>query len=131
GVVRIGWRTDAGLQWRQVPVRAVDGGLRLADGALVEDDGRAWLRTRTSWETLWSDTRAPRAPGVSAKYEVHIAAGPAVAGRATRALTIVRRGHVVERYAFDRVDGLVLRRVRFGDDGRVSASMTFIRLGAV
>ena len=131
GVVRIGWRTASGLQWKNVPVRAVDGGLRLAGGDLVEDDGRAWLRTRSRWETLWSDTRAPQAPSVVAKYRVQVADGPVVAGHPTRALTISRRGHVVERYAFDRTDGLVLRRVRFGDDGRVSASMTFVNLGPV
>jgi hypothetical protein len=131
GVVQIAWRTDAGMRRQQVPVRAVDGGLQLAGGDLVGDDGRAWMRTRTSWETLWSDTRAPQSPSISAKYRVRVAAGPAVAGHPTRVLSIVRRGHVVERYAFDRDNGLVLRRVRFDDDGRVSASMTFVRLGAV
>jgi hypothetical protein len=131
GLVRIGWRTESGLRWKNVPVRAVDGGLRLAGGDLVEDDGRAWLRTRSSWETLWSDTRAPRAPSVVAKYHVQVTDGPVVAGHPTRTLTISRRGHVVERYAFDRADGLVLRRVRFGDDGRVDASMAFVSLGPV
>jgi hypothetical protein len=132
GVVRVGWRTASGLQWRNVPVQAVDGGLRLAGGNLVEEDGRAWLRTEARWETLWSDRRAPEAPSVTAKYRVRIATnGPVVATRPTRTLTIERSGHVVERYAFDRDNGLVLRRVRFGDDGRVDASMTFVSIGTV
>jgi hypothetical protein len=132
GVVRIGWRTAAGLQWKHVPVRAVDGGLRLAHGELVEDDGRAWIRTETRWETLWADRREPDAPSVSAKYTVHVdTRGPVIASRRTRTLTIERAGHLVERYEFDRANGLVLRRVRFDDDGRVVASMTFERLGPV
>ena len=76
GVVRISWRTATGLHSKNVPVRAVDGGLRLAHGDLVEDDGRAWMRTQTRWETLWSDTRAPEAPSVTAKYHVRIGDGP-------------------------------------------------------
>ena len=131
GVVRISWRTATGLHSKNVPVRAVDGGLRLAHGDLVEDDGRAWMRTQTRWETLWSDTRAPRAPSVTAKYHVRIGTGPVVAERPTRTLTIERHGHVVERYTFDRAEGIVLRRVRFDDDGRVSAAMTFVQLGPV
>jgi hypothetical protein len=66
GTVRIRWRTDAGVQHQDVPVRAVDGGVKLANGHLVEDDGRAWLRTQTRWETLWADKRAPDAPSVGA-----------------------------------------------------------------
>ena len=54
-----------------------------------------------------------------------------VAGHPTRALTIERDGRVVERYAFDRQYGFVLQRVRFGDDGRVTTSMAFVRLGPV
>jgi hypothetical protein len=115
-----------------VAVRAVDGGLRLAHGDLVEDDGRAWLRTETRWETLWADKRVPDAPSVGRKYTIHVdASGPTVAARPTRQLTIERSGHVVERYAFDRQNGLVLRRDRFDDDGRTSASMTFVRLGPI
>jgi hypothetical protein len=131
GVVRIGWRTADGLRWREVPVRAVDGGLRLDHGAVVEDDGRAWLRSHARWETLWADTHTPRTPDVEDKYHVRVASGPVVAGRPTRALTIARGDHVVERYALDRDTGLVLRRERFDDDGRVSASMAFVQLGPV
>ena len=131
GTVRVGWRTASGMEWKNVPVRAVDGGLRLAGGDLVEDDGRAWLRGRAGWATLWSDTRAPEAPSVTAKYHARIGKGPDVADRPTRALTIERGGHVVERYAFDRAEGFVLRRVRYGDDGRVNASMSFVQLGPV
>jgi hypothetical protein len=54
-----------------------------------------------------------------------------VADHPTRTLTVQRDGHVVERYAFDRENGLVLQRVRYDDRGRVSASMVFVRLGAV
>jgi hypothetical protein len=132
GVVRISWRDASGQHRQRVAVRAVDGGLRIAGGSLVEDDGRAWLRTQTRWETLWADKRAPAAPSVGAKYTAHVdASGPTVASRPTRVLTIERAGHVVERYAFDRENGLVLRRVRFDDDGRMSASMTFVQLGPI
>ena len=131
GTVRIRWRTETGLAQQDVPVRAVDGGLQLANGHLVEDDGRAWMRNDARWQTLWSDTRAPAAPSVASKYHVRIAPGPVVAGHPTRALTIRRSGHVVERYAFDRTNGLVLQRIRYGDGGRVSASMMFVELGPV
>jgi hypothetical protein len=66
---------------------------------------------------------------VDRKYHVETGAGPTVAGRPTRALTLSRDGHVVERYAFDRASGIVMRRVRYGDDGRASGSMEFVRLG--
>jgi hypothetical protein len=132
GVVRISWRNASGQHWKRVAVRAVDGGLRIAGGDLVEDDGRAWLRTQSRWETLWADKRAPDAPSVGVKYTVRVdATGPTVAARPTKVLTIERAGHVVERYAFDRENGLVLRRERFDDDGRMSASMTFVRLGPI
>ena len=131
GTVRIVWRTDDGPRSKLVPVRAVDGGLHLAGGDLVEDNGHAWMRTQDRWRTLWSDTRAPDAPSVAAKYRVRLADGPVVAGHPTRALTIERDGRVVERYAFDRQYGFVLQRVRFGDDGRVTTSMAFVRLGPV
>ncbi len=131
GTVRIRWRTETGLAAQDVPVRAVDGGLQLANGHVVEDGGRAWMRNDARWQTLWSDTRAPAAPSVASKYHVRIARGPVVAGHPTRALTIRRNGHVVERYAFDRTNGLVLQRIRYGDAGRVSASMMFVELGPV
>jgi hypothetical protein len=132
GVVRISWRNASGQHWKRVSVRAVDGGLRIAGGDLVEEDGRAWLRTQTRWETLWAGKRAPDAPGVGLKYTAHVdASGPTIASRPTKVLTIERSGHVVERYAFDRENGLVLRRERFDDDGRTAASMTFVRLGPI
>jgi len=129
GTVRIGWRTASGMHWRQVTVRAADGGLSLDGGDVVEDDGRAWLRTDARWETLWTDTREPEAPSVGRKYGVKTGSGPTVAGRPTRSLTIARDGHVVERYAFDRTSGIVLRRVRYDDEGRVNGAMEFVRLG--
>ena len=46
GTVRIVWRTADGPRSKLVPVRAVDGGLHLAGGDLVEDNGRAWMRTQ-------------------------------------------------------------------------------------
>jgi len=132
GVVRISWRNASGQHWERVAVRAVDGGLRIAGGDLVEEGGRAWLRTQTRWETLWSGTRASGAPNVGLKYTVRVdPSGPTIASRPTKVLTIERSGHVVERYAFDRESGLVLRRERFDDDGRSSASMTFVRLGPI
>jgi hypothetical protein len=131
GEVRVGWRVDGRLESTDVPVRAVDGGLRLAQGALVEEGGRAWIRTQARWETLWADGRRPDVPSVEAKYRVRIAAGPAVAGRPTRTLVILHDHHVVERYDFDRALGIVLRRLRFDDHGRVTASMAFLRLGSV
>jgi hypothetical protein len=130
--VRIAWRTDDGLHRTDVPVRAVDGGLRIARGALVADDGRAWLHTERHWETLWASGREPDTPSVGVKYRVRIdPTGPTIAGRPTRSLTIRHDHRVVERYDFDREHGLVLRRVRLDDDGRVAASMTFVQLGPV
>jgi hypothetical protein len=132
GRVRIGWRTDGGLRTTTVPVRAVDGGLRMAQGAVVADDGRAWLRTQARWETLWSSSRTSGGPSVAAKYRVRVVTqGPTIAGRPTRTLTIALGHRVVERYDLDRDLGLVLRRVRLDDRGRVAASMTFEQLGPV
>ena len=118
--------------WKNVPVRAVDGGLRLA-GRRPGRGRRPGLAAhrgpagRRSGPTPGRRRRraSPRSTTSGSRT------GPVVAGRPTRALTIERRGHVVERYAFDRANGFVLRRVRFGDDGRVSASMTFVQLGPV
>jgi hypothetical protein len=131
GVVRIEWRSDGGMRSSDVTVTAVDGGLRMGHGAIVEDDGRAWLRTDASWETLWADSGAPQLPSVATKYDVQIRPGRAVSGRATRELALSHDGHVVERYWFDRDTGITLARTRYDDAGRVSATMRYVRLDAI
>ena len=129
--VRVWWRDAAGPHVEAVEIEAVDGGLRLADGRLVEASGRTWLRSEHRWTTLWADTDEPAAPAVAEKYQVSRRRGPAIVGRPTEVLVITRDRRVVEQIAFDRTLGLVLRRDRFDHRGSLSWRVEFVALSDV
>lgn len=126
--VRIWWRDSDGGHSESVEVVAIDGGLRLADGRVLEQGGRTWIRAGRRWTTLWADIRDTRAPTMARKYAVLTHRGPQLIGRLTRELVVRRRGHVVERIAIDRGLGLVLRWDRFDANGALSSRVQLVRL---
>ena len=128
GAVRIWWQDATGGHERTIAVTAVDGGLRVGDGSVLEDDGRAWMRADSQWTTLWADSHDTRAPSVGSKYQVSRRHGPMVIGRPTRLLDFRRHDRDVERIAFDRETGLVLRRDRFDGSGAPMLRMQFVAL---
>lgn len=126
--VSLWWRDADGGHREIVDVVAVGGGLRLADGRVLEAGRRAWMRADQGWTTLWADARDPRAPRMNDKYAVAIRSGPSIIGRATRELVVRSHGRVVERMAFDREFGLVLRSDRLGAEGALIARAEFVAL---
>lgn len=128
GSVRIWWRDGTGGHDTTVGVVAQHGALKVADGQVLQDRGRAWMRTDRRWITLWGDSRDVRAPSVSPKYEVSSGPGPETVDRPTRLLTVRHEGHPVEVVAFDRETGLVLRRDRFDRSGTPNLRMQFVAL---
>ncbi len=131
GSIRLTWRDDAGRHTRTIAVTATGGELRMDDGAVVSHGGRAWLRVGKSWSAVWTDARDPRAPAITSKYRIRKAAGPILLGRPTVAVSIRHDGHTVERLLFDREIGIVLRRDRFGDQGRLEERAEFVVLSGV
>ncbi len=127
GVVRVTWWDSSGPRHRDVPVVATAGALKLADGAVIGDDGRAWMRDGRRWDTLWAQQRDPRAPSLGEKYETATVAGPPVVDRPTRVLVVRHRGKAAERVVVDQATGLVLRRVLY-DDGRPALRSEFVSL---
>jgi hypothetical protein len=128
GAVRIWWHDATGGHDRTIAVTAVGGGLRVGDGSVLQDDGRAWMRADRQWTTLWADSHDTRAPSVGSKYQVSRRRGPMVVGRPTRLLDVRRHDRDVERIAFDRQTGLVLRRDRFDSSGAPTLQMQFVAL---
>ena len=128
GTVRIWWRDGTGGHDSTIAVTAINGGLQVAGGRVLQHDGRAWMRSKQQWTTLWADSRDVRAPSVGSKYQVSRRPGPMVVNRPTRLLDIRRHGREVERISFDRRTGLVLRRDRFDSSGRASLRMQFVTL---
>ena len=131
GRVRLEWWDGSKRHVATVDVATTDGVLQMADGRVVEHDGRSWMRTAHRWTTLWADDRDPKAPSISAKYRTRVRSGPTVAGRATRELVVRHADHVVERIAVDRRYGFVLARERYDDTGRPELAMRFVGLRAV
>lgn len=125
--VAVRWSDGHRERHATVGVVAVDGTLRVDDGAVVARGGRAWMRTDRQWSTLWADARDPREPSIAAKYAVVTRRGPEVVGRRTRELRLSHDGRMVERIVADRATGLILVRERF-DDGRRVWSMRFTTL---
>ena len=112
GTVELSWHDQRGRHREDLPVVAVDGGLRVADGRVLQRNGQAWLRSDQRWTTLWSDGRDPKAPGIGAKYDIVRRRGPRIVGRTTDVLVIQRGRRVVERMAVDHETGMMLRRER-------------------
>ncbi len=110
-----------------VSVAAVDGTLRIADGDVVAEGGRAWVRSDDRWRTLWADPRDPQAPPLDAKYTARTRSGPVIAGRPTRQLVIRHGDVVVEKISVDEELGIVLGRERLDGD-RVILGMRFVAL---
>ncbi|MBK5289423.1 MAG: hypothetical protein JJE46_13265 [Acidimicrobiia bacterium] len=131
GTVELAWHDTQGRHRETLPVVAVDGGLRVADGRVLQHNGRSWLRTDQRWTTLWSDSRDPKAPGISAKYDIARRRGPRIVGRTTEVLVIRHDRRVVERMAVDRETGMMLRRERFDDSGAPTNRVEFISLEGV
>jgi hypothetical protein len=127
GVVRVTWWDATGRHHRDVPVRAVDGALKVSNGAVIGDDGRAWMRTGGTWSTLWSGVHEPQAPSLDAKYSAAAVAGPTLVGRPTRMLVVRREGQIAETVVVDRETGLMLRRVLY-DAGRPALRTEFREL---
>lgn len=127
GVVRFTWWDSTGARHRDVPVVATDGALKLANGAVVGDDGRTWMRDGRSWETLWAQPRDPKAPSLGDKYDATTVSGPVVVGRPTRMLILTHDDELAERVIVDRETGLVLRRVLY-DGGRPAMRSEFVSL---
>ena len=128
GTIRIWWRDQHGGRAETMPVAAVDGGLTLAGGRLLADQGRTWMRARNRWTTLWSDPHDAGAPSITRKYTVQRRSGPTIAARPTRLLLIRHRGRLVECIAFDQATGLVLGRDRFDSSGAPAMRMQFVTL---
>lgn len=129
--VRLWWRDDAGPHTQIVDVVSDDGWLRLADGRVLEDGGRSWMRANQQWTTLWSDAGDPHAPALTRKYSVLTHRGPRVVERPTRELVIRRHGRVVERIAIDESLGLVVRTDRLSSTGRLISRAEFVALADV
>ncbi len=128
GTVELAWHDQDGPHRESLPVVAVHGGLKVADGKIVQHNGRSWLRTDQRWTTLWSDDHDPDAPPISSKYDVASRRGPRIVGRTTTVLVIRRDRRVVERMAVDRATGIMLRRERFDDSGAPTNRMEFVAL---
>lgn len=131
GAIRLTWRDDDGRHTRTIAVTAAGGELRMDDGAVVAHDGRAWLRVGKSWSAVWTDAHDPRAPAITSKYRIRTFAGRPVLGRPTVAVSIRHDGHTVERLLFDREIGIVLRRDRLDDDGRLEERAEFVALSGI
>ena len=131
GQVRLDWWDGGRHHSATVEVAASDGVLRVAQGRVVEHQGRSWMRTGHRWTTLWADDRDPQAPSIGAKYQTRTRPGPTIAGRASRELVVRRDGHVVERIAVDRAGGIVLARARYDENGDPELAMRFVSLRAI
>ncbi len=128
GTVELAWHDPRGRHRETLPVVAIDGGLRVADGRVLQHNGRSWLRSEQRWTTLWSGGREPAAPAIGSKYDVVRRRGPRIVGRPTDAVVIRHDRRVVERMAVDRETGLMLRRERFDDSGAPTNRMEFVAL---
>jgi sigma-E factor negative regulatory protein RseB len=131
GVVVVEWHDGRRSQRAEVPVQSAAGVFRFGD-EVVGSGARRLVRGPDGWLTLWRHDVIALGPSPAAKYDLSVAPGPAVAGRATEMLEVrVAAGAApVERLYADRDSGLILRRELLDARGQPYRSLRFVSLRA-
>jgi hypothetical protein len=135
GTATVTWTTPKGRQQSQVRVTDVDGAVAIdsADGMVVDDGRRTYLRDRLGWTGLVVEPTERDLPEPDKSWDLSTAGSRTVAGRpATVVLAARPDGEPAQRLAVDDATGLLLAREVLGPDGKVQRSVRFssITIGA-
>jgi sigma-E factor negative regulatory protein RseB len=131
GMVVVEWRDGHRSRRAEVPVQSAAGVFRFGD-EVVGSGSRRLVRGPDGWLTLWRHDVIAPGPSPAAKYDLSVAPGPAVAGRATEMVEVRLAGGTapVERLYLDGESGLILRRELLDARGQPYRSLRFVSLSA-
>ncbi|MGH9034748.1 MAG: sigma-E factor regulatory protein RseB domain-containing protein, partial [Acidimicrobiia bacterium] len=132
GMVLVEWHDGRRSRRAEVPVQSAAGVFRFGD-EVVGSGARRLVRGPDGWLTLWRHDVIAVGPSPAAKYDLSVASGPPVAGRATEVVEVrVGSGTApVERLYLDGESGLILRRELLDARGQPYRSMRFVSLSEV
>ena len=132
GVLEVSWSDARGEHSSDVAVRSANGVLALGERPQVIVNGaRRFVQGPDGWLAVWSQETRTDVPSPSAKWELAVRDGPAVAGRPTREIDATDRhdGLVRERLYLDEVTSLLLRREQLDTRGRTVRAVGFTTIG--
>jgi len=131
GLVVVEWHDGRRSRRSEVPVQSAAGVFRFGD-EVVGSGARRLVRGPDGWLTLWRHDVVALGPSPAAKYDLSVAPGPVVAGRATEVVEVrVASGTAaVERLYVDGDSGLILGRELLDARGRPYRSLRFVSLSA-
>jgi sigma-E factor negative regulatory protein RseB len=130
GVLRVRWWDGDVTRSERLKVQAAGGSLVVTGANLVMAQpafGRLVAHAGHGWEEIWLPSLAPTArPDGVAKYATTAPTdGPAVAGRPTRVIEVLRGAVRVERLYLDTETNLLLEREQFDPAGTVVRTLAF------
>ncbi|HEY3240123.1 MAG TPA: sigma-E factor regulatory protein RseB domain-containing protein, partial [Acidimicrobiia bacterium] len=131
GVVVVEWHDGRRSRRAEVPVQSAAGVFRFGDEVAGSGATRL-VRGPDGWLTLWRHDVIALGPSPAAKYDLSVAPGPSVAGRATELVEVraAAGAALVERLYLDRDSGLMLRRELLDARGQSYRSLRFVSLTA-
>jgi hypothetical protein len=130
GVVAIEWVAAGTTHRERVPVTEEGGLLVLGSSRrAMGTDSESLVHEANGWFGLSADGAPEAAPDPFDNYDISVAPGDAVAGRATTMVTAVSHAdHAVqERLSFDNDTGILLQRVQL-DGTRTERSVGFVEI---
>jgi hypothetical protein len=128
GTATVTWTTPGGTQRSQVRVTDIGGAVAIdgADGMVVDEGRRTYLRDRLGWTGLVIEPTAGELPSPSRRWRLSTAGSRTVAQRpATVVLAARADGEPAQRLVVDDATGLLLAREVLGPRGRVERSVRF------
>ena len=131
GMVVVEWHDGRRSRRSEVPVQSAAGVFRFGD-EVVGSGARRLVRGPDGWLTLWRHDVVALGPSPAEKYDMSVAPGPAVAGRATEMVEVRMAAGTapVERLYVDGDSGLILRRELLDARGQPYRSLRFVSLSA-
>jgi sigma-E factor negative regulatory protein RseB len=132
GTVQIEWLDDGGWRSARTKVTGAGGAVQVGEGAR-QAGGRAedrWIAGVTGWKVGWDEPVARAAPSPATRWDLTMATGTPVAGRATVMVTASdpKTGAPRVRAYCDKATGVMLRREILDRQGRVVRAVGFVEV---